>query len=155
VCTINNGIVSFIGVGTCTIDANQGGDATFAPAAQEQQWFGVSNSGGTVPTVTCLLPRQVSEVGDTVNLDLSQLFAPPASDTLSYGVTNAPPALSIMGSLLTGTLDTAGTFTSTLTATAVAGGGTASENVEFRVLPTGDILLRNGFDNGNSSQPCQ
>jgi hypothetical protein len=108
-----------------------------------------------VPTVTCILPSQLNIVGDAVNLDLSLLFAPPASDTLSYVVTNAPPTLSIIGSLLTGTLDTAGTFVPTLKATAVAGGGSASEQVEFRVLPTGDILLRDGFDSGSPPPPCQ
>ena len=33
--------MSFIGAGTCTIDANQGGNATFAPASQVQQPFAV------------------------------------------------------------------------------------------------------------------
>jgi hypothetical protein len=42
VCTINSGTVSFIGLGTCTIDANQGGDATYAPAPQMQQPFAVA-----------------------------------------------------------------------------------------------------------------
>jgi uncharacterized repeat protein (TIGR01451 family) len=108
-----------------------------------------------VPTVTCILPSQLNIVGDAVNFDLSLLFAPPANDTLSYSVTSAPPTLSIIGPLLTGTLDTAGTFVSTLKATAVAGGGSASEQVEFRVLPAGDILLRNGFDSGSPPPPCQ
>jgi uncharacterized repeat protein (TIGR01451 family) len=107
------------------------------------------------PTVTCILPNQLDVVGDTVNLDLSLLFAPPAGDTVSYSVTGAPPSLSIIGSLLTGTLDTAGTFVPMLNATAVAGGGTASENVEFRVLPAGEILLRNGFDIGDPNMACQ
>ncbi len=46
VCTINNGIVAFIGAGTCTIDANQGGDATYAAAPQAQQSFAVASAGG-------------------------------------------------------------------------------------------------------------
>jgi uncharacterized repeat protein (TIGR01451 family) len=47
VCTINNGTVSFIGQGTCTIDANQGGDMGYAPAPQVQQAFAVASAGGT------------------------------------------------------------------------------------------------------------
>ncbi|HEY6894114.1 MAG TPA: Ig-like domain-containing protein, partial [Rhodanobacteraceae bacterium] len=109
----------------------------------------------TAPAVTCVLPTQVAVVGDTVNLDLAPLFAPPAGDTLTYGVTNPPPTLSIIGSLLGGTLNTAGTFISTLSANAVIGGGTASEDVEFQVLPVGDLLLRDGFDGGASGLPCQ
>lgn len=106
------------------------------------------------PTITCVLPTRVDVVGDTLSLDLSLLFTPPAGDTLTYSATGAPASLSVIGSLLTGTLDTAGTFASTLNATAVAGGGTASENVEFRVLPTGELLLRNGFEDGDPNMPC-
>jgi len=122
VCTINAGTVTFIGAGTCMIDANQGGDAIYAPAPQKQQSFAVA-AAGTAPTITCLLPRQVNEVGDTVNLDLSLLFAPPAGQSLSYGGTSLPPSLSIIGSLLTGTLqanDVPGSpYTSMLKATTV------------------------------------
>ncbi len=49
ICTINNGTVTFIGVGTCTIDANQGGNGTFAPAPQKQQSFAVASAGGAMP----------------------------------------------------------------------------------------------------------
>lgn len=47
VCTINDGTVNFIGAGACVIDANQGGDADFAPAPQAQQLFTVAGAGGT------------------------------------------------------------------------------------------------------------
>jgi len=46
VCTVNNATVSFIGEGTCTIDANQGGDADFAPAPQMQQMVNVGLPAG-------------------------------------------------------------------------------------------------------------
>ena len=42
VCAINNGTVTFTGTGACTINANQGGNADFAPAPQEQQSFPVN-----------------------------------------------------------------------------------------------------------------
>jgi uncharacterized repeat protein (TIGR01451 family) len=112
------------------------------------------------PTITCVLPRQVDVVGDTVNLDLSQLFAPPANESLSYSAMNVPPSLSVVGSLLTGTLQasdvTLSPYTSTLRATTVPAGVSATEDVVFEVLPTGEILLRDGFDGpGSLSQPCQ
>ena len=157
-CEINNGTVTFAAIGTCTIDANQGGDSTYAPAPQVQQSFPVAAAG--TPTVLCQLPRQVHAVGDAVSIDLSMLFAPPPGESLTYGGANVPPSLSIVGSLLSGTLHDSDVspvpYASMLTATSVPDTITASENVEFQVLPTGEILLRNGFD-GASPPPqlCQ
>jgi Carboxypeptidase regulatory-like domain len=48
VCSISGTTVSFIGTGTCTIDANQAGDAKYKPAPQAQQSFTV----GKVPVST-------------------------------------------------------------------------------------------------------
>jgi len=41
VCTLTGSAVSFVGAGTCTIDADQAGNATYQPAAQVQQSFTV------------------------------------------------------------------------------------------------------------------
>ncbi len=41
VCSISGGIVSFTGVGTCILDANQGGDLIYEAAPQVQQSFEV------------------------------------------------------------------------------------------------------------------
>jgi len=41
VCSISGSTVSFIGVGTCVIDANQPGNANYNPAPQAQQSFPV------------------------------------------------------------------------------------------------------------------
>ena len=109
----------------------------------------------SAPTVSCVLPTQVDKVGDAVTLDLSLLFTPPSGQSLTYSATNPPPPLSIIGSLLTGILSTSGTYTSALNATTVPGGVSASENVTFQVLPAGDILLRNGFDDPSQAQACQ
>ncbi|HEX5124123.1 MAG TPA: Ig-like domain-containing protein, partial [Rhodanobacteraceae bacterium] len=116
----------------------------------------------SAPTVTCLLPTQVNSVGDTVSIDLSLLFAPPAGQTLTYSATSVPPSLSVVGSLLTGTLQPSDappappyTYPGVLTAS-VPGNLSASENVTFQVLPTGEVLLRDGFDGGQVVQPpCQ
>ncbi|HWX97862.1 MAG TPA: PKD domain-containing protein [Solirubrobacteraceae bacterium] len=43
VCSISGSTVSFVGAGTCTIDANQAGNGTYNPAPQSQQSFGVSS----------------------------------------------------------------------------------------------------------------
>jgi hypothetical protein len=156
VCTINDGTVSFIGAGTCTINANQGGDANYAPAPEVQQSFAVTVA--VAPTVLCTLATQTGVVGDAISIDLSGLFAPPASDTLAYSATNLPPSLSITGSLLTGTLQAgdvpSSPYTSTLKASAVLGGGSATEDAAFVVLPFGEILLSDGFDGPDAAPIC-
>jgi hypothetical protein len=53
VCAINAGMVTFVGIGACVIDANQGGNETFAPAPREQQSFEVAGAGDLIPqTIT-------------------------------------------------------------------------------------------------------
>jgi hypothetical protein len=44
VCDISGGVVSFTGVGTCVIDANEAGNANYGAAPQVQQSFDVVNS---------------------------------------------------------------------------------------------------------------
>ena len=41
-CTLSGGVVSFTAVGTCVVDANQAGNATYNAAAQLQQSFNVA-----------------------------------------------------------------------------------------------------------------
>ncbi|MBK9604042.1 MAG: S-layer homology domain-containing protein [Anaerolineales bacterium] len=55
VCSISSGDVSFFGTGTCTINANQAGDANYNPAPQAQQAFGVG-LGNQVITMTSTAP---------------------------------------------------------------------------------------------------
>src|ERR1019366_4915591 len=52
VCSITGGVVSFTGAGTCTLDANQAGDTTYAPATQVQQSITVTSTALTPQTVT-------------------------------------------------------------------------------------------------------
>ncbi len=51
-CSVNSGtgLVSFTGVGTCVVDANQAGDATHSAAAQIQQSFAIG-----LATATCTI----------------------------------------------------------------------------------------------------
>ncbi len=48
VCTVSAGVVSFVGAGTCTLDFNQAGNATYAAAAQQTQSFAVSLQAQTI-----------------------------------------------------------------------------------------------------------
>lgn len=53
VCTVSGSSVSFVGTGTCTIDADQPGNATYAAAARVQQSFGVGQpSAPSAQTIT-------------------------------------------------------------------------------------------------------
>lgn len=55
VCTISGATVSFVGSGTCTIDANQAGNGEYEAAPQAQQSFQVAPAAPP-PTVTKLKP---------------------------------------------------------------------------------------------------
>ena len=48
VCSISGGTVSFIGVGTCTINADQSGSVDYKAAPQVQQSFGVGQAAQTI-----------------------------------------------------------------------------------------------------------
>jgi hypothetical protein len=59
VCSLSGSTVTFIGTGTCTIDANQAGNAEYAPAPTQQQTFTVSGK----KTQTISFTRQPPEPG--------------------------------------------------------------------------------------------
>jgi hypothetical protein len=52
VCTISGAVVAMVGPGTCTIDANQGGNASYEPAPQVQQSFTVSTPPPAAQTIS-------------------------------------------------------------------------------------------------------
>jgi parallel beta-helix repeat protein len=64
VCTISAGVVYFIGNGTCIVDANQAGNATYNPAPQVQQSFGVGKADQTI-TFTSTAPTNAVAGGAT------------------------------------------------------------------------------------------
>jgi hypothetical protein len=64
VCSISTGIVSFQGVGSCTVNANQAGNATFNAAAQVQQTFAVGK-GAQVLTFASTVPSNAQVQGST------------------------------------------------------------------------------------------
>ncbi len=67
VCSISGSTVSFIGAGTCVIDANQAGDATYAPAPQVQQSFAVGKGSQTI-TFTSTAPAGATVGGPTYSV---------------------------------------------------------------------------------------
>src|SRR5579862_931087 len=64
VCTLSGSAVSFIGVGTCTIDANQAGGMKFKPAPQVQQSFSVGQAPQTI-VITSTAPSNAVYQGAT------------------------------------------------------------------------------------------
>ncbi|WP_161495018.1 autotransporter domain-containing protein [Caulobacter sp. BP25] len=48
VCTISGGVISFTGVGTCLVNANQAGNGSYGAASQVQQSFSVAKGDQTI-----------------------------------------------------------------------------------------------------------
>ena len=67
VCSIAGSTVSFIGTGTCVIDANQAGNANYTAAPQAQQSFGVGLGNQTI-TFTSTAPSGAKVGGPTYNV---------------------------------------------------------------------------------------
>ena len=65
-CSISGAIVTFVAVGTCVIDANQAGNASYAAATQVQQSFVVLGTQSITFTST---PPSPAVVGDTYTPD--------------------------------------------------------------------------------------
>ena len=88
VCSISGADVSFTGVGTCVIDANQAGDATYNAAPQVSQSFLVGASvglGSLRVTTDPPLPAQISlngEIADSWGLNWLELA--PGSYTVHF-----------------------------------------------------------------------
>ncbi|MFN2606530.1 MAG: hypothetical protein ABR511_01345 [Acidimicrobiales bacterium] len=64
VCTISGSTVSFVGAGTCTLNANQAGDANYNAAPQVQQSFAVAKGSQTI-TFTSTAPTNATVGGPT------------------------------------------------------------------------------------------
>jgi hypothetical protein len=103
VCTISGSTVSFIGVGTCVIDANQAGNASYNPAPQVQQSFAVGKGNQTI-TFTSTAPSSAQVGGPTYNVTATATSALAVTFTIDA---SASSVCSISGStvsfLATGT----------------------------------------------------
>ena len=85
VCSITGGVVSFIGSGSCVLDANQAGNGTYNPAAQVQQSFNVSGAAPTSQTISfgtapsLILNASAATVSATATSGLTVQFATASS----------------------------------------------------------------------------
>jgi len=88
VCSISGSTVSFTGVGTCTIDANQAGNANYNAAPQAQQSFAVGKGSQTI-TFTSNAPPNAVVAGPTYTVTAT------ASSGLSVALTIDATATSV------------------------------------------------------------
>jgi LPXTG-site transpeptidase (sortase) family protein len=121
VCSISGGgVVSFIGVGSCILNANQAGDVNYNPALQVQQSFVVAKANQTITFVAPVSPAAYN----------STFSVSPTSDS-GLTVTVTPTGVcSILGNTVT---MTSGTGTCTLTASQA---GDANYNAATDVVRT-------------------
>jgi hypothetical protein len=64
ICTVSGSSVSFVGHGTCTIDANQAGNSSYQAAPQVQQSFTIGGTSQTI-TYTSTAPSNAAVGGST------------------------------------------------------------------------------------------
>ena len=62
ICTVSGSTVTFVAAGTCTIDANQAGNASYQPAPQVQQSFSIALATQTISFTST--PPSGATVGD-------------------------------------------------------------------------------------------
>ncbi|HUQ05931.1 MAG TPA: hypothetical protein VM261_25690 [Kofleriaceae bacterium] len=100
VCTIAGAAVSFVGAGTCVINADQAGDANFQPATQAQQSFFVGRGGQTI-TFTSTAPTAATVGGATYTVTATSSSGLPVALTIDASAgtvcTIAGPTVSFIG----------------------------------------------------------
>jgi len=94
VCSISGSTVSFIGAGTCVIDANQPGDASWNAAAQVQQSFAVGKGSQTI-AFTSTAPNGVLLSGTPYDVSATASSGLPVTFTIDP---SASAVCSISGS---------------------------------------------------------
>lgn len=86
VCSVNNITVTGTAQGTCTIAANQVGDSTYNPAAQQTQSFTIT--AAVAPTVTTAAATAIASNGATLNATVNANYSS-ALVSFEYGATTA------------------------------------------------------------------
>jgi hypothetical protein len=100
ICTVAGTTVSFVGIGTCTVDADQAGDGSYLPAPQVQQSFAVGKveqtiSFTTTPPAGAVVGGSAYTVSATSSSGLAVAFS---ADASSAGVcTVAGASVSFVG----------------------------------------------------------
>jgi hypothetical protein len=120
VCTVSNNVATFLTAGTCTIDANQAGNASFSAAPQVQQSFAVSAAPSftVAPTASILSVIEGSSVTDTIAVTGANGFA----GSVTLAASNLPSGVSASFA----TNPTTGSSVLTLTASSTATTGAAT-----------------------------
>jgi hypothetical protein len=158
VCTISGSTVTFIGAGTCVIDANQLGNANYNAATQAQQSFGVGIgaatqlvftlqpanvlAGNTLGTVTV---TEEDSAGDVIVGDSSNIVA---FTTTACGGSTALGSVTLVNGVAT-LNGTPRFYTVTTGSTISASIGSLSLNAQstaFDVLVNVDKVFANGFE---------
>jgi len=89
-CTLTGGVVSFVGVGTCKVDANQAGNGTYSAAPQVQQSIVINKGDQTITfSTTNPTPRGGGAQytpGATATSGLNVAFAVSGACSISAGV---------------------------------------------------------------------
>src|ERR1019366_7028253 len=88
VCTVSGSTVTFVGVGTCTINANQAGNASYSAASQVQQSFSVVAKALTITAV--VTPASIAFGGTTPTNSFTDpaIVAGDAVASVTYTYTN-------------------------------------------------------------------
>ena len=135
VCSISAGVVSFMGAGSCVLDANQAGDANYNAAPQVQQSVPVNNP---VPTTTSISPasKNIGDVGFSMTVNGAN-FVPNSVVQLagSNRTTTYVSATQLTVAIVTADMTTAGTFNITVVNPA-PGGGTSNAQTFTTTLLT-------------------
>jgi hypothetical protein len=108
VCSISGSTVSFIGAGTCVLDANQPGNANYNAAPQAQQSFAVGKGSQTI-SFTSTAPSNATVGGPTYTVTAT------ATSGLAVTFTIAPASASVC-SISGSTVSFIGTGTCTINA---------------------------------------
>ncbi len=141
VCSISGSSVSFIGAGSCVIDANQQGDNNYNAASQAQQSFTVGK--GTQATLT------VSATPSSISYNATSALSTSGgsgSGAVNYSVTAGQANCSVTGSTLTGT--NVGDCTVTATKLADNNYNTATAAVNLSVAPILSVSGPNPMGSG-------
>ncbi|MBB4097610.1 IPT/TIG domain-containing protein [Sphingomonas kyeonggiensis] len=114
VCTVSGTTLALVATGTCTIDADQAGDASYAAASR------VSRSLTVTPASLAISPGTPSDIVVSASYDQRNLAAggvAPYTYALASGTLPAGTALDPASGTVTGTPTTAGAFSYAIQAT--------------------------------------